>query len=398
MFKITKDIYSVGVLNPNMRIFDIVMHTEYGTSYNSYIVKGEKIALIDGCHENFVNSYISNIEEITPLNKIDYLIVNHCEPDHTGALRELISKIPNIAIYCSPSSSIFLKEIIKLPLKIHIVRDGDTLSLGNKTLTFINAPFLHWPDSMFTYVKEEKTVFTCDFLGSHYCEPSMIDTAIAYPQAYKSAMQLYYNAIFSPFKKYVNDGLDKLNKLECQFICTSHGPILTTQGLYKYVFDQYRKWSVLNKPVWSIPIIYASSYGYTKKIAEAIQTGIYAVNKDIKADIYDANAFDSATLNSLINQATAFCLGSPTLNKNAVPPITHLLADIDAINTKDKPVLIFGSYGWSGEAQNILTNMASTLQLKPYKNGVHVRFRPSPEELQAATNMAQEFASSIIKA
>jgi flavorubredoxin len=143
MFKITKDIYSVGVLNPNMRIFDIVMHTEYGTSYNSYIVKGEKIALIDGCHENFVNSYISNIEEITPLNKIDYLIVNHCEPDHTGALRELISKIPNIAIYCSPSSSIFLKEIIKLPLKIHIVRDGDTLSLGNKTLTFINAPFLH---------------------------------------------------------------------------------------------------------------------------------------------------------------------------------------------------------------------------------------------------------------
>jgi flavorubredoxin len=102
---------------------------------------------------------------------------------------------------------------------------------------------------MFTYVKEEKTVFTCDFLGSHYCEPSMIDTAIAYPQAYKSAMQLYYNAIFSPFKKYVNDGLDKLNKLECQFICTSHGPILTTQGLYKYVFDQYRKWSVLNKPV-----------------------------------------------------------------------------------------------------------------------------------------------------
>jgi flavorubredoxin len=133
----------VGVLNPNMRIFDIVMRTEYGTSYNSYIVKGEKIALIDGCHEKCTQQYIQNIQEVVPLNKIDYLVVNHCEPDHTGALRELINKIPNIDIYCSPSSSIFLKEIIKLPLKLHIVKDGDTLSLGNKTLQFINAPFLH---------------------------------------------------------------------------------------------------------------------------------------------------------------------------------------------------------------------------------------------------------------
>jgi flavorubredoxin len=143
MFKITQNIYSVGVLNPNMRIFDIVMRTAYGTSYNSYIVKGDKIALIDGCHECFTEQYIKNIEEVVSLDKIDYLVVNHCEPDHTGALRHLLTKIPDIEIYCSPSSSIFLKEITKIPLKLHIVRDGDVLSLGNKTLQFINAPFLH---------------------------------------------------------------------------------------------------------------------------------------------------------------------------------------------------------------------------------------------------------------
>jgi flavorubredoxin len=144
MFKVTKDIYSVGVLNPNMRIFDIVMRTEYGTSYNSYIVKGSnKIALIDGCHEMFLNEYISHIEEVTPLDKIDYLIVNHCEPDHTGCLKTLLTKIPNIEIYCSAASKIFLTEITKLKLNTHVVKDREVLDLGNKTLEFILTPFLH---------------------------------------------------------------------------------------------------------------------------------------------------------------------------------------------------------------------------------------------------------------
>jgi flavorubredoxin len=173
MLKVTESIYSVGVLNPNMRIFDIVMKTEYGTSYNSYIVKGKKIALIDACHERFLDQYVQNIEEVTPLDKIDYLIVNHCEPDHTGALRQLLKKIPNVQIFCTPAGKLFLSEITKLPLNIHIVKDHEVLDLGGKTLEFIIAPFLHWPDSMFTYAKEEKTVFTCDFLGTHYCEPLM---------------------------------------------------------------------------------------------------------------------------------------------------------------------------------------------------------------------------------
>jgi flavorubredoxin len=144
MFKIVDNIYSVGVLNPNMRIFDIVMRTEYGTSYNSYLVRGtKKIALIDGCHERFTKQFFDNIKQIVPLNKIDYLIVNHCEPDHTGALKELITQIPNIQIYCSQASGVFLKEITNLPIQPHIVKDGESLSLGNKTLKFINAPFLH---------------------------------------------------------------------------------------------------------------------------------------------------------------------------------------------------------------------------------------------------------------
>jgi flavorubredoxin len=143
MMEVSKGIYSVGILNPNMRIFDIVMRTEYGTSYNSFIVKGEKIALIDGCHEKFVDQYITNIEKVTPLNKIDYLIVNHCEPDHTGALRQLLKRIPNIQIYCTPASKLFLTEITNMALNIHVVKDHELLDLGGKTLEFIIAPFLH---------------------------------------------------------------------------------------------------------------------------------------------------------------------------------------------------------------------------------------------------------------
>jgi flavorubredoxin len=198
---------------------------------------------------------------------------------------------------------------------------------------------------MFTYVKEDKTVFTCDFLGSHYCEPSMFDTAITYPDAYKSSIKLYYDVIFSPFKKYVNDGLDKLSKLDCEFICTSHGPVLTKNGLYKYIFNQYRAWSKIVEQEVSIPVIFASSYGYTGKIAEAIKAGILSANDKIHVDVYDANNVDESILAAKISASKAFCIGSPTLNKNAVPPISHLLMDIDTINTKDKPVLIFGSYG-----------------------------------------------------
>jgi flavorubredoxin len=143
MFRVTENIYSVGVLNPNMRIFDIVMKTEYGTSYNSYIVKGKKIALIDACHERFLEQYVQNIEEVTPLDKIDYLIVNHCEPDHTGALRQLLKKIPNVQIFCTPASKVFLSEITKLPLNIHIVKDHEVLDLGGEELEFVIAPFLH---------------------------------------------------------------------------------------------------------------------------------------------------------------------------------------------------------------------------------------------------------------
>lgn len=165
---ITKDIYAVGILNPAMRIFDVVMKTEYGTSYNSYIVKGaEKTALVETCHLTFFDQYLDNIRQVCDPAQIDYIILNHCEPDHSGVLGRLTSLCPAAKILVSQAGSLYLKNITNNPsLPITVAKDGDKLDLGGKTLQFISAPFLHWPDSMFTWCPEEKILFSCDVLGA----------------------------------------------------------------------------------------------------------------------------------------------------------------------------------------------------------------------------------------
>jgi flavorubredoxin len=185
--KITNDIFSVGILNPNLRVFDIIMKTDYGTSYNSYIVKGsEKTALVEASHLSYEDNFFENVENVVKIEDIDYLIMNHNEPDHSGAIRALIGKNPNITIITSQAGGIYLKNITNIcDVKIKTVKDGDSISLGNKTINFINAPFLHWPDSMFSYVVEDKTLFSCDFFGTHFCEPLVFDHIISYMKEYE---------------------------------------------------------------------------------------------------------------------------------------------------------------------------------------------------------------------
>jgi flavorubredoxin len=241
MTQIKNNIYAVGILNPNMRIFDIVMKTEYGTSYNAYIVKGDKIALIDASHNKFSDKFIENISEVCNPKDIDYIIVNHCEPDHTGSLVNVLKLATKSKIYATTAGAIYLKNITNIPnLEIHVIKDNETLDLGqNKTLQFISAPLLHWPDSMFTYLQQDKVIFTCDFLGSHYCEPYIFDKNIKYVDDYKSALKNYFDCIFGPFLPYVKNGLDKISKLSIDYVCNSHGPILSKDGQLPYVIEKY---------------------------------------------------------------------------------------------------------------------------------------------------------------
>jgi len=396
--KITDRVFSVGIANPLLRVFDIVMKTEFGTTYNSYIVKGsEKTALIETCHLTFFERYLDNIREVCNPEDIDYIVLNHCEPDHSGALRRLLELCPKAEIYVTKAGSLYLANITnRKDLPVHTVADGEELSLGDRTLRFIPAPFLHWPDSMFTYLPEEKVVFSCDFLGSHYCEINTLDTAILYPAKYESALAYYYAAIFGPFPAYVRQGLAKLEGLDFDIAATSHGPVLTRDGKLSLAIEKYREWSAAaEKTAESIPVFFCSAYGNTKKLAEAVARGIKKAQPECDCALLDLSECEMGDAAALINSADAIAIGSPTINADAVANVWQLLSHVDAINSKKKPALVFGSYGWSGEAVPNIKARLEGLRMKVFGDGYKVCFVPSEEDLQAAEKLGEDFALSF---
>lgn len=397
--KITDSMASVGILNPALRVFDIIMQTAYGTSYNSYVLKGtDKTVLFEACHKKYFDQYLANIREFTDPAEIDYIVLNHNEPDHTGCLAKLLEYAPNATIVVSQAGSIYLKNILnRTDVKIQVAKNDDVIDIGGKTLRFISAPFLHWPDSMFTWVEEEKTLFSCDFMGAHYCEPYTFDYNMGYPEKYEEGFTYYYDAIFGPFKPYVLAGLDKIAHLDIERVCNSHGPILTKGCRLEYVIDSYRAWSQPHKNEHlTVPIFYTSAYGNTKQLAAAIRDGILQTKPDAAVALYDIIRHDMGALSEILNSSDAFALGSPTLNGDAVAPAWILLSHVDAINNKKKPVFIFGSYGWSGEAVPNLTARVTGLKMKPFGEGLKVLFVPSESDLANAKELGRQFGEEIL--
>ena len=392
MKKLKDNIYYIGTLNPNMRVFDIIMKTEYGTSYNSYLIKGEKTAIIETVHDRFSKLFFDDIEEITSSEKIDYIIFNHTEPDHSGSLAKLIEKNPQIKVYGTSAAIRNLTNITNIPFESVTVKTGDTLDLGNgMVLEFVTAPNLHWPDSMFTYLREQKTVFTCDFLGSHYCEPAIIDEDISYPEAYWSAFENYFTAIMGPFKKFVLEGIRKLEALDFDMVCTSHGPVLK-KNIAK-TMQLYKEWSTPKEHEKTATIFYVSAYGYTKAMAETIEAQLNELG--IKTKSYDIICHDYSEFPELIENSDALLFGSPTINRDALKPVWDVLSMVDAVSNRGKPVMFFGSYGWSGEACKLLEERAKGLSLKVFEKSPRIVFKPSDSELEEVKITAKEFAETL---
>lgn len=396
--KLLKDLYAVGIEDPGLRVFDIVMATEYGTSYNSYLLRGsEKTALIECSHPKYFSQYRKNIEEVCDPADIDVLVLDHTEPDHTGCAAQLLELNPKMEIYCSQAASLYIKNITnRTDLKIHVVKDGETLSLGDKTLEFRMAPFLHWPDSMFTWYREEQVLFTCDFLGSHYCEPYVMDTSVSRPEAYEGAFKGYYDAIFGPFPGFVQKGFAKIADLDIGMVCASHGPVLTKGGRLEYAMEKYREWSAPRKnPVLTVPVFYCSAYGNTARIAEAICEGIKEEVLDACTEAYDLIAHPLGEMAAKLNSSDGFAVGSPTLNRDAVPPVWDLLSRVDAVNCAKRPALVFGSYGWSGEAFGNIKSRLENLKMAVFEEPFRVAFVPTEEDLKNAKELGRRFAASM---
>lgn len=391
-----KGITWTGVLDPELKIFDIIMETKFGTTYNSYLVEGsEKIALIETAKLNFFEDYLSTLKSLIDISKINYIVLNHTEPDHTGSLEKLIEINPNIIIVATPVAIGFLKEIMNRDFYSLPVKEGDTLSLGDKTLHFMPLPNLHWPDTMFTYIDEDKTLFTCDSFGAHYSFEDVLRSRVTDEEGYQEALKYYFDNIIGPFKNpFMVNGLNRIQDLEIDLICTGHGPVLDTK--IDEIMKTYRAWCEAKNPNVRKTVIipYVSAYGYTEQLANKIKEGIKA-SGTVDVRLYDMNHSDKAKVLEEIGYADGILFGTPTIVGEALEPIWELAISLHGPVHGGKLASAFGSYGWSGEGVPHIIERLKQVRLKVV-DGFRIRFKPSEANLVEAYDFGYNFGCVLL--
>ena len=394
--KISKDLYWLGTLDPDLRMFDIVVETKYGTSYNAYLLKGsEKNALFETTKPKFWEEYLESIEKYVGIENIDYLVMNHTEPDHSGCVEKLLELNPKITVVGTAGAMGFLKEILNKEFNHLVVKEGDTLSLGDKTLRFMPLPNLHWPDTMFTYVEEGQLLFTCDAFGCHYCHDQVLMSKLENKEDYQDAVDTYFNNIIAPFKHpFVTNALKKVQGLPIKMICTGHGPVLDSD-IEEVVADYHRRCELPEESAKKRVVIpYVSAYGYTEELAKAIGKGIEN-SREIEVLLYNLeNSYVPEVIDKLA-MADGVLFGTPTMVGEALPPILSLMATMHAITYKGKLASAFGSYGWSGEGVPHVLERLSQLKCKVIE-GYKIRFKASEEELKEAYEYGVKFGEILL--
>lgn len=393
--QIKSDLYWIGNLDPSLRVFDILMHTEFGTSYNSYVLKGsEKQVIFEASKAKFFEEYLSKMTEIIPLEEVDYIILSHTEPDHSGTIEKLLDLNPKLKLVGTSAGINFMKEICNKDFNSVTVKDGDTISLGNKTLRFFTAPNLHWPDTMFTYIEEDGILVTCDAFGTHYSLEGITNDKIENKEEYLGSVKFYFDSIISPFKTNVLDAVKKIQDLEINTILTGHGPVLTQNP--KEIINLYKEWAMEKSPNSKKTVIipYVSAYGYTEMIANRIAEGIKAFG-DIDVRLYDMVSADKEKVLEELYWADGLLFGTPTFVGDALKPIWDLTTSIFAKTHGKKIASAFGAYGWSGEAVGNIMGRLKQLNMKLYGEGLKIRFKPNEAQLQEAFEFGYGFGASV---
>lgn len=398
--EVKKDIYWVGSLDPELRVFDVIMYTPHGSTYNSYVVKGsEKTAIFETVKEHTFNQYLERLKSLNVnFDEVAYIVVDHTEPDHAGSVAKLLDYAKNAKVVGSAPAIRFLKQIANRPFEEIIVKHNDTLSLGNKTLRFITAPFLHWPDSIYTYVEEDKVLMTCDSFGTHYCFDDMFNDLIPTEREneYLESLKYYFDCIMGPFKPHVIKALDKIKDLNIDTICTGHGPILRSN--IDYYLDTYRKWSTEIAPTdgkTRVVIPYVSAYGFTEQLANNISKGIKSQINDAIVDLYNVIYHKHEEILDKIYLADAVLFGSPTINGDALEPIMELLIKMNPLVHGGKVAAAFGSFGWSGEAVPNIEARLQALRMNLVTPGLKINFKPNEAELTEAFKFGETIAEKI---
>ncbi|MBZ9688351.1 FprA family A-type flavoprotein [Clostridium estertheticum] len=382
--KLKDNIYWIGVNNPELRVFDIIMETKKGTTYNSYIIDDEKVAIIDCVKDGYFEEFLGKIKGVIGERKVDYIIVQHTELDHSGSLAKFLEVYPEAVVVASNAAIKYLKEITNKGFNSKPALEE--ISLGKNTLKFISAPNLHWPDTIFTYVKEEKILFTCDVMGCHYSPVNCITDGCS--GDYFDEMKYYFDVIMGPFKKFINMGLDKIKDLEFDIIAPSHGPIHVDDA--KMYVDLYREWAKIEEiKEKNVQIFYVSAYGNTEKLGKYLAEKIN--ENGIKAEAHEITSMNLSDIVELIEKASGIMIGSPTINQDAVKPAWDVLSLVCAITNRGKAAAAFGSYGWSGEGVPMLTQRLKSLKFKVVEEGLKCNFVPDTKEYELADKFVEAY-------
>lgn len=388
VLEITPDVKWIGVLDPDIRTFDVVMETKFGTTYNSYFINAEKKTIVEATKEKFWDVYYKKILKVCDPSEIEYIIVNHSEPDHSGNIGNLMKICPNAKIVGSGNVIRYLNDLFNTVFPSITVKEGDSLDLGNKKLQFIGAPNLHWPDTIYTYLEEDKILFSCDSFGSHFCNEEMYEDKVGnFDEAYKH----YFDVIMKPFSRFMLKAIEKIRPLEIKAICTGHGPLLNSNWK-KYVdlSEEYAREFLIHPERERVLIAYVSAYGNTKIIAEEIASGALEEG-GVEVDLCDIEKMPLDILEEKIINSSAIIIGCPTLNQNILLPVYNMFALMTPLREKGKLAGSFGSYGWSGEASKLFPAILTNLKLIHFEEGVFIKFTPSEEDFAKCQQYGKAF-------
>jgi len=381
--KIKEGLYWVGAVDWDRRMFDDLIPLPDGTSYGAYLIQGsEKTALVDTVDPAKSHVLLGHLSQLG-LERLDYVIANHAEQDHSGTLPQVLAQYPEAQVVCTPKCNQMLMDLqLVAPDRFLAVDDGATLSLGDKTLEFIHAPWVHWPETMLTYLREDRVLFSCDFLGSHLATTDLYITDEG--RGYEAAKR-YYAEIMMPFRKAIQKNLAKIQKYEIAMIAPSHGPIYDRP---EFILDAYRSW-VFDEPKNVVVLPYISMHGTTRVMVHYLMDAL--VVKGITVKLFNLAVTDIGELAMSLVDAATIVIGSPTVLGGAHPKVVYAAYLANALRPKAKFASIIGSYGWGGKMVPQLAGLISNLKVEVLEPVV-IKGYPQAEDFEALDELATTIA------
>ena len=391
---VKNNVYWVGKIDWELRRFHGDEYsTHKGSSYNSYLVKEEKVALIDTAWKPFAKEYVENLQSEIDLKKIDYVIANHGEVDHSGALPELMRLIPDTPVYCTANGVKSLKGQFHQDWNFKVVKTGDKISLGTKELVFIEATMLHWPDSMMCYLTGDNILFSNDAFGQHYASEFMYNDLVDQNELWTECIKYYAN-ILTPFSNFVTKKINEVLALNLpvDYICTSHGVIWRDNPAQ--IIKKYLEWADSYKEN-QVTIIYDTMWDSTRQMAEYITQGIKEADDKVNIKMLNLAKSDKNDVITEIFKSKAILAGSPTVNKGILTSLAAMLEEVRGLAFKNKKAACFGSYGWSGESVKVLNELVKTAGFELVNDGLKVLWNPDSEAVKQCIEFGKNFAQAV---